>query len=356
MTDLRVMESITNEPGISGGSSFSINKFAKAQRVKEVMTTSDFGFMADLIDRGVMAGYMDQVVPATFTTLGYRRDTKELARAGGKGQGKDYQINAPRLIPPVREKGEYLPIDPDDTYYSFKTYKYGCQWDISWEAWLNDNRDLNLLGDYPQSWGMSAMYTREYLFTQAFAANATFFTDAQGNLNDDAGGALSATSLAAAIVAIRGLADPAGNVGSYAGPLYLVVPPSLEFTARAIVGSPNLITGANGTLSEFNPMYNAVQVVVNHFLPTIDAVQGTIGWYLFCDPRIRPAVRYGFLAGYEEPEIFIKAADAQRLAGGSGDPFDGSFLDDDIAFKLRFTFGANLVDYRGAYWSKGTAP
>ena len=201
---------------------------------------------------------------------------------------------------------------------------------------------------------MSARYTREYLFTAAWAANATFFTDAQGNLNDDAGGALTKDTLEDAIIAIRGLADPAGNVGSYAGPLYLVVPPALEFTARAIVGSPNLITGANGTISEFNPMYNAAQVVVNHFLPTIDTVQGNTGWYLFCDPRIRPAVRYGYLAGYEEPEIFVKAADAQRLAGGS-DPFDGSFLDDDIAFKLRFTFGADLVDYRGAYWSKGTA-
>ena len=356
MTDLRVMESITNEPGISGGSAFSINRYAKANRVKEVMTTSDFGFMADLIDRGVIAGYMNEAVPSTFTTLGYRRDTKELARAGGKGQGKDYQINAPRLIPVVREKGEYLPIDPDETYYNFTTYKYGCQWDISWEAWLNDNRDLNLLGDYPQSWGMSAMYTREYMFTAAFAANAAFFTDALGNLNDDAGGALSATSLAAAIIAIRGQDDPSGNVGMYAGPLYLVVPPALEFTAKAIVGSPTLITGTGATTGANNPMYNACVVIVNHFLPVIDTVQGDIGWYLFCDPRIRPAVRYGYLSGYEEPEIYIKAADAQRLAGGSGDPFDGSFLDDDIAFKLRFTFGANLVDYRGAYWSKGTAP
>ena len=123
MQELRVMETIKNETGVSGDSTFSINKFAKKNRVKEVMTTSDFGFMADLIDRGVMAGYMDQVIPATFTTLGYRRDTKELARAGGKGQGKDYQINAAKLIPVVREKGEYLPIDPDDSYYSFKTYK-----------------------------------------------------------------------------------------------------------------------------------------------------------------------------------------------------------------------------------------
>ena len=50
----------------------------------------------------------------------------------------------------------------------------------------------------------------------------------------------------------------------------------------------------------------------------------------------------------------VKAAEAQRLFGGQEDPFDGTFLTDDIAFKLRFTFGADEVDWRGTYMSNGT--
>jgi hypothetical protein len=53
--------------------------------------------------------------------------------------------------------------------------------------------------------------------------------------------------------------------------------------------------------------------------------------------------------------VFIKVADAQRLLGGTSDPFDGSFATDDIEFKLRFTFGVDLLDNRGAYKSTGTA-
>ena len=143
------------ETGIAGSGAVSMRRIAEAarhgriaevnrrlgMRVQETMTTSDFTHLADLTDRGVMKGYLDEVIPITFDKIGYRRDTSDLARAGGKGRGRDYELNAPKLIPQVLEKGEYRPIDPAETYFEFKTYKYGCQWDLSWEAWLADNRE-----------------------------------------------------------------------------------------------------------------------------------------------------------------------------------------------------------------------
>jgi hypothetical protein len=354
MIDLvRKNSQITDEPGRAGTGYMSMSKFAAAQRVQEVMTTSDFGFLADLVDRGTMAGYMDDAIPTTYETIGYRRDTQDLARAGANGRGRDYQINAAKLVPMVFEKGEYLPTTVADTYYEFRTFKYGWQWDLSWEAWMADGRDLGMLQGIPQTWGLSARYTREYMFTVAFAADPVFFTEAQGNLENDAGGALSITSLMAGVAAIQSQTDPAGNIDPYAGPLYLVVPPALAVTAQQIVGTTGYVGGTTTVLNS-NPAFGAARVVVNHFLPVVDTVQGNTGWYLFAEPRLRPAVRYGYLRGFETPEVFVKEADARRLGGGS-DPFDGSFLDDDIAFKLRFTFGADLVDYRGAYFSTGAA-
>ena len=41
--------------------------------------------------------------------------------------------------------------------------------------------------------------------------------------------------------------------------------------------------------------------------------------------------------------------------GGASDPFEGTWLSDDIEFKLRFTFGADQLDYRGAIMMKGAA-
>jgi hypothetical protein len=356
------LDAIHNEPGIAGNEFVSLSRIMKRQRgaiasgrAREIMTTSDFSFMADTMDRGLMVSYMDETVPITYDQIGLRRDTAELARANGKGRGRDYQINAARLIPPVEEKGEYLPIDPTDTYYEMKTRKFGCQWDISWEAWLSDGRDLGMLKSYPEGWGLSARYTQEYVATWTWAANATLFTAPHGNLNAAAGGALTGATLDAAVTAIRNQTDPAGNVGVYGGPLFLVVPPALERTALALVNSALVITGANVTIPSGNPVQNIAKVITNTFLPSLDATYGNTGWYLFADPRIRPAFRYGFLRGYEQPEIFVKAAEAQRLLGGGSDPYDGSFLTDDIAFKMRFTFGADLLMYQGAYWSQGRA-
>jgi len=51
----------------------------------------------------------------------------------------------------------------------------------------------------------------------------------------------------------------------------------------------------------------------------------------------------------------VKEADARMLLGGGSDPFDGAFLNDDIEFKVRFTFGVDEVDWRGGYKSTGEA-
>ena len=339
----------------SMGASIELCRYAEQMRRKEVLTTSDFSFMADLVDRGVKQGYLNEAVPITYDRLGWRRDAQDFRPS------RLYDINAARIIPRVAEKAEYLPIDPELADYEFQVYKYGCQWDLSWEAWLTDQRDLSLLADYPASWGLSARYTREYLFTQAYAANATLFTVGQGNLISDVLTA-SGEGLAKAITAIRNFTDPSGNVTVYTGPLLLVVPPALEWTANRLVKSAttqgmsltNLVAGGDTNVADNNPMFGAATVVVNPFLPVLDTTNGDTAWYLFCAPQLRPAVRYGYLRGYENPEIWVKDSDARAMMNSSDDPFAGSFATDDIAFKLRFTFGTGLVDWRGALMSDGT--
>jgi len=339
------------------GGCIELGRYAEAVRqgrVQEVQTTSDFSFMADTIDRGVKQGYLTEDIPAIYETIGWRRDQRTFEDA------KDYEINAARLIPTVPEKGEYLPIDPTISSYTFHMRKYGCQWDVSWEAWLRDGRDLGLLQDVPSAWGLSAKYTRAYLFSGLYAANATLFAADQGNLlsaADFASGTadLTAANLAEAITTLRNFTDPAGNVAVYAGPIYLVVPSSLEFTAKAIVNSPQVQQQATVAMPVSNAMYQAAQVQVDPFLQAVDAVTGATAWYLFADPRLRPAVRYGFVAGYEQPEIFVKESSARALMGGGSDPFAGSFATDDIELKLRFTWGQGLVDWRGAVMVDGAA-
>lgn len=326
----------------------------RSGRVQEVMSTSDFTFMADLIDRGTLVSYLDESVPIIYPILGKRRDTTTLARAGS-GHGVDYRLNAARQVPRVDEGGEYLTIDPSDESFEAHTYKYGCSWSLTWEAWLSDNRDLGVLMDYPQSFGLSARYTQQYLFTEAYCDSATLFTGAHGNYMSGAGSQLDATNLATAVHAIRNFTDPAGNVSVYAGPLYLVVPSTLELTARTLVESTVIVTGAALTLPANNATRNVATVLVDPFLEACSAANGTTAWYLFADPRFRPALRYGFLRGYEAPGVYVREGDVRPLMGSGVDPFDGDFLSDEIEFKLRFTFGVDEVDWRGGYKSTGEA-
>ena len=363
---------IDNEPGIAGmGAGVSLHRIAEAARsgnlaavnrrlgvrVQETMTTSDFTHLADELDRGMLASIQDAAaIPICYDRLGMRRDTTGLARAGSKGHGIDYQLNGPMLVPQVAEKGEYKPDDPTETYYTARTYKYGRQWDLSWEAWLADNRDLGLLMSYPDSWGLSVRYTRQSEFTSAYAANATLFTSGNGNLMSGAGSQLDFDNLVTAVEALTSFADPAGNVSVYGGKFLLVVPPALFTTAQQLVDPSWLVANKIISNSDQKVLMNyPFEVVRDQFLPSADTTNGTTSWYVFCDPRIRPAMRYGFLRGYEDAEVWMRDSDARSMAGGDSDPFGGSFLDDDIAFKLRFTFGADPVMWQGAYRSTGEA-
>lgn len=341
------------DEGLVPPESFNITAYGRALRdgrVTEAQSTSDFGFMADLTDRAVMRGYLDESYPALWESIGYRRDTKDVARADGTGQGRDYQINADRDVPKVAEGAEYLPIEPTDTYYQFRTYKHGCVWDVTWEAWLADNRDLGMLMSYPESWGRSARYTQSKVFSQAYVNNTTFFTAGRGNKTD---AVLNEDSLAAGIKALRHQKDPAGNEAVYGGAITLVVGSSLEFAAKRIVNPSVNITSGVVDLKEA-AMYNAATVRVDPWIEALDTTNGATSWYLFADPRIRPALRYGFVDGYADPQVFVKSSQASALRGGTTSEFDGSWNNDNISFKLRFTFGADTVDYRGAYWSDGS--
>lgn len=355
---IRAIEAVDEQTGSDGYTPrgcMNITRFAEAMRegrVSEVQTRSDFAYMADLVDRGVAAGYMSEAVPLTYPILGRRRDTMDLVGAHG-GKGRDYFLHAPKEIPSVPEKGEYLPIDADDDYYEWTTQKYGCQWDISWEAYLRDNRDLGLLMQHPQSWGLSVRYTQQKTFTEAYAGNVAFFTAARGNYDDGDDTALDEESLDAALTMLQSQTDASGNIIPYAGRVFLVVPPTLERTARQLLNATFTIDGGTATLS--NLVNSTCELVVDPFLPSVDTTQGDTAWYLFCDPAIRPAMRYGFLTGYDQPEIFVKAAEAQALFTGEEDPFSGTWLSDDIEFKLRFTWGVNTADYRGAVMMKGQA-
>jgi hypothetical protein len=322
----------------------------RSSRTREAYGPDDWVHMADTIDRTMRLAYLQSEFPTSYEVLGHREDSRSFE------DGKSYEIYGVRLAPEVARGADYPSNSPKDRSYTKTLKKFGWTWPLPWESWVRDQGDLRLLASWPRDWGLSARYSMEYRFTSLWAGNTTYFSAGNGNYVEGAGTSLSETSLKAAIAKVRsGQRDAAGNEVPYYGPLYLVVPPSLEFTARELVESP-VYVGGSSKMPARNSMQGSAKVVLNPLLPIIDTTQGETAWYLWTDPNWdRPAVRYGFLLGSETPEIFVREADARSLLGGGSDVFRGALSNDSIEFKLRFTFGCDLWDVNGAYMSKGAA-
>lgn len=137
---------------------------------------------------------------------------------------------------------------------------------------------------------------------------------------------------------------------------YLVVGPSLEFTARQILTSATKMWLADSddvTPPAAYPMTNVIAqygiiLVVDPYLPVLDATHPG-SWYLFADPADIAAIECDMLQGHERPEICMKASDKVNIAGGAISPMDGDFATDNIFYRVRDVFGANKLDWRATY-------
>ena len=65
-------------------------------------------------------------------------------------------------------------------------------------------------------------------------------------------------------------------------------------------------------------------------------------WYVLNDPQLAPAITVSFLNGVEEPALLMKRAEMLSLVGGGEDPFGYEF--DDITYKVRYDFGADITE------------
>ena len=320
--------------------------------IREAMTTSDFPLLfGDVLDRQVLANYK-AVEPAwkKFTKLSTNKDFKASYRFAISGG--DQHLDR------VGEKGEYLASSRAERKYELSLLKYGRQFDISWETLIND--DLGALKDTPERFAMAAIRTEHRLVTDQYADDDG--THAAGNLYDkvtagEVNGSvalLTIANLEAGCEAMAGWVDVGGEPIMNRAK-YLVVPPSLEFTARQILTSAvkQWTEGAVGVPVPY-PTTNVIsqaglELVIDPYLPIIDASNGTTGWYLFADPKDIAVLEAAHLAGHERPEICMKNSDKVSIGGGSISPFDGDFATDNVFYRVRLVFGVTELDWRGTY-------
>jgi len=328
--------------------------------LREAITTSDFPYLfGDVLDRQVLSQYK-----ATESTWKKYVKTSTVPRLYPQIGGYRFAITGgDQRLDLVAEKGEYLASTRDETRYTLYVYKYGRQFDISWEAMVND--DLDALKDTPMRFAKAALRTEQYAVINQYADDDG--THAAGNLYDKVtanqiNGSVALLTIANLEAALEAMASwrDAGGSPIYNRAKYLVVPPSLEMTARQILTSATKMwmsdaaAVASATTAVPYPTTNVVsqmglELIVEPWLPIADATNGLTAWYLFADPNDIAALEAGYLRGHERPEICMKASDKVTIGGGPLNPMSGDFATDNVFYRVRHCFGIVELDWRATY-------
>lgn len=321
--------------------------------IREALTTSDFPYLfGDVLDRQVLAAYkaVDPVWKQFTKPSTVRRIYPQVGGYRFAMTGGDQHLEE------VTEKGEYLASERDETRYAVYVKKYGRQFDISWEAMVND--DLGALQDTPQRFARAAVRTEHRLVTGVYVADLVAATNLYAAANGNTGALpLTIANLENSVEAMVAFTDANGEP-IMNRPKYLVVGPGLEFTARQILTSATKmwVTGAVDLAANPSvpyPMSNVIsqyglQLVIDPYLP-IFAPNAVLSWFLFADPGDIAALECDYLAGHERPEICMKASDKVSIGGGPIGPMDGDFATDNIFYRVRDVFGCNRLDWRATY-------
>jgi len=324
--------------------------------LREAITTSDFpDLFGFILERDILARY--RAVTADWRTYCAVGTLPNFNQAElHKVQGQDNRL------PRVGEKGEYLVSPESDAHYHRRVYKYGRQFDISWEALVNDA--LGAMRDIPQRFADAVIRTEAFNVTSLYAAaagpNALLFgapiTDVDGqNVTNQGVLPLTIANLETTLSLMAAQTDVNGEPIAVRG-VHLVVPPPLEFMARQILTSSlkQWTEGAVGVPVPY-PTTNVVsqlgmQLHVDPFLQVVDvSATNDTTWYVFADPAQGKAMQMDFLSGYEEPEICMKASDKVAVTGAPLSPFSGDFATDNVFYRVRCVHGGTQHDPRFAY-------
>lgn len=208
--------------------------------------------------------------------------------------------------------GEIKHAVPGDESYTNQAKTYARKLAVTRQDLIND--DLGALTAAPSRLGRGAALKLNLVFWTAFMDNATFFTAARGNYDEDTDTALALTGLGLADTLFRNLTDPDGNPMGLAWK-YLLVPNALAMTAKALQSSTEIRDTTTSTkYPTSNPFAGNFETVVSSYLGN-SSISGysTTAYYLIANPMDMPVIETVFLNGQERPTIESADADFDQL-------------------------------------------
>ncbi len=286
-----------------------------------------------------LGGAMDKLLHITFQEAG--TTWQSFAMIKPLANFRQHTIISPQHRGQLTELGKdgelkHGTLDEDTTSLQIATYAKLVG--VSRQDVVND--DLSIFDEVARVLAVQAARKLNDLVYETIMANAgSFFSASRGNLLTGSTSALSSTSLANAVTAMRKQRD-ADNNDLDIRPAVLCVPPELEVTAREILQSIEVNkTGDNTPVG--NALKDIATLEVEPRLSTTTKFTNasTTAWYLFSSPQNAP-VYVGTLNGQLAPvvETFGLDSDPRRLV---------------FQWRVYGDWGAALGEYRAAAKSDG---
>lgn len=331
-----------------------VGKFGTNEQLQEVMTSGDFTYaIQEFVRRKMWASYQQQAFP--FEPLvkpdvlpNYLPVTRYLDQAGVD----DLEY--------IGEKGQPRPgYVSDATKRQWQVYIWAKQYDFSHQALIND--DIGYFDNVTEKMGRAARRTLEKFVSRMYT-NATSIARLTGlGALYSTTGRLTTARISTARMAFNQRVDIRNE--RIQSPLkYLVYHTGLADTVAQIQNSelvPELATNAENVV---RGTFTAIED------PYIAGTAPNLPWWAFTDPMQLAPLVLARRAGVPGPMILRKKSDVEAVTSllGAGTPVDpvwGDFESGNIVLKVMDVWGTyvdgtegNLVDYRGAYYSSGTAP
>ena len=259
---------------------------------------------------------------------------------------------APMSLPVVPELTEYAPFRWTTGNRNLSLHKTGARIGFSWEAVIND--DWGFIASLPGHLAKFAKNTEETEATKVLASatgpNAATFNAENQNALGTTGTSgtrfklsLNALEYAKRQVRAREVNGRKITVSKFA----LVVPRAMEDIAKRILAVGSLTVKTADLEYQTSASNSDVTLVVSDFLTEIDkSANAQTTWYLVPfggSDGTRDTVVVNFLRNHESPELRQSGATGLYLGGGQVPSLEGSLLNDDIEYRIRYVVA-------GGYW------
>lgn len=321
--------------------------------IEEAMSTDSFPLaFADTINRLFRASFRGVGTPLQpLFTKRTVRDFKTVKSFDQEGLVAS--------MPQIVEGGEYTEFVDVEGQVTYTVGKYGKRTGLTFEAFMNGAAD-GMFTEIPGKLATSAMNTRARFQTTIYLSStgprSAVFVDSSNGQASVAVTTLTLENLESAIQEMQGYKSNGEPILNR--PLFLVVPPASEITARQILTSTQLISVEHATSSKLLqgstniiPAFG-LNLIVDQWIPVI-ASSKKLSWWLVSDPSLISSTEWATIAGREEPQLSMKDSNQRNLGGGELSAFEGSFENDTMEWRVRDIFGGAAVEPRGLWGSTG---